>query len=170
MKIGDRFGKLIVIDFDRKYAICKCDCGNIKSIRKTSLTMKKCPTRSCGCIQRQVANSIGNKTIAKNSRKQIERNVTYNTNFQVITQDKPPANNTSGVKGVSWNKGKKAWDAYIGIHGKRICLGRYAKFEDAVKARKRAEEEYYQPLIEELKKQYPGIEAEKRIEKQRWEK
>lgn len=151
MKIGDRFGKLTVIDFDGRYAICKCECGNIKSIRKTSLTIKKCPTRSCGCIQKQVAHNIGNKTIAENGRKQIERNMAYNTNFQVITQDKPPVNNTSGVKGVSWNKEKEAWDAYIGIHGKRVRLGRYENFEDAVKARKRAEEEYYQPLIDELK-------------------
>lgn len=151
MKIGDKFGKLTVINFDGRYAVCKCECGNTKSIRKTSLTIKKCPTRSCGCIQKQVAHNIGNKTIAKNSKKQIERNMAYNTNFQVITQNKPPANNTSGVKGVSWNKQKEAWDAYIGIHGKRIRLGRYAKFEDAAKARKRAEEEYYQPLIEEIK-------------------
>lgn len=151
MKIGDRFGKLTVIDFDGKYAICKCECGNTKSIRKTSLTMKKNPTKSCGCIQKQVAHNIGNKTIAENGKKQIERNMAYNTNFQVITQEKPPINNTSGVKGVSWNKEKEAWDSYINIHGKRIRLGRYAKFEDAVKARKRAEEEYFQPLIEELK-------------------
>lgn len=151
MKIGDRYERLTVIDFDGKYAICKCECGNIKRIRKTSLTSKKCPTRSCGCIQRQVAYNIGNKTIAENSRKQIERNLEYNTNFQVITQDKPPINNTSGVKGVSWNKEKEAWDAYINIHGKRIRLGRYTKFEDAVKARKSAEEEYFQPLINELK-------------------
>ena len=77
--------------------------------------------------------------------------MTYNTNFQVITQDKPPINNTSGVKGESWIKEKEAWDAYIGIHGKRIRLGRYAKFEDAVKIRKEAEEKYYKPLIEEVK-------------------
>lgn len=151
MRIGDRFEKLTVIGFDGKYAICKCECGNTKSIRKTSLTLKKCPTKSCGCIQKQVAINIGSKTIADNSRKQIERNIAYHTNFQVITQDKPPVNNTSGVKGVSWNKEKEAWDAYINIHGKRIRLGRYSKFEDAVKARKRAEEEYFQPLIDELK-------------------
>lgn len=151
MKIGDKFGKLTVIDFDGKYAICKCECKNIKRIRKTSLTSKKSPTKSCGCIQKQVAHNIGNETIYKNSKKQIELNIAYRTNFQVITQDKPPINNTSGVKGVSWNKTKKAWDVYIGIHRKRICLGRYAKFDDAVKVRKRAEEKYYQPLIKEIK-------------------
>ncbi len=151
MNINDRFGKLTVIGFDGKYAICQCECGNTKNIRKTSLTSKKCPTKSCGCIQKQAAYNIGSKTIADNSRKQIERNIAYHTNFQVITQDKPPVNNTSGVKGVSWNKEKEAWDAYINIHGKRIRLGRYARFEDAVKARKRAEEEYFQPLIDELK-------------------
>lgn len=78
MEIGNRFGKLTVIDFDGGYAICKCECGNIKSIRKTSLTIKNCPTRSCGCIQKQVVHNIGKKTIAENSRKQIERNMAYN--------------------------------------------------------------------------------------------
>ena len=149
MKVDDRFGKLTIIGFDGRNAICKCDCGNTKSIRKTSLTQKKCPTRSCGCIQKQIAHNTGNKTIAENSKNQIERNIAYNTNFQVIMQENPPKNNTSGVKGVSWNKNKEAWEAYISIHGKRINLGRYAKFEDAVKARKFAEEEYYQPLIKE---------------------
>ena len=151
MQINDRYGKLTVIGFDGKYAVCKCDCGNTKNIRKTSLTSKKCPTKSCGCIQRQIAHNTGNKTIAENGRKQIERNKSYHTNFQVITQDKPPVNNTSGTKGVSWNKQRNGWDAYINIHGKRIRLGRYAKYEDAVKERKRAEEEYHLPLIEELK-------------------
>lgn len=150
MNIGDRFGKLTIINFNGSYAICKCDCGNIKSIRKTSLTAKTSPTRSCGCIQKQVAHNIGNKTITENSKKQIELNKTYNTNFQVITQDKPPINNTSGVKGISWNKSKELWEVYIGIHGKRIHLGRYENFEEAVKVRKRAEEEYYQPLIEQI--------------------
>ena len=68
MKIGDRFGKLTIINFDGKNAICKCECGNTKSIRKTSLTSKKCPTKSCGCIQKQVAHNIGNKTIMENSK------------------------------------------------------------------------------------------------------
>lgn len=36
-----------------------------------------------------------------------------------------PKNNTSGFKGVSFNKPTKKWMAYIKNHGKRIYLGLY---------------------------------------------
>ena len=58
---GQRFGRLQVLELDlkkstpnRKYWICRCDCGNIKSIRSDSLTSKKSPTLSCGCYLKQV--------------------------------------------------------------------------------------------------------------------
>jgi hypothetical protein len=41
------------------------------------------------------------------------------------------ANSTSGLKGVSWNKQKKKWDAYIGINGRKKNLGRFESKEDA---------------------------------------
>ena len=153
MKIGDRFGKLTVRELDGKYAYCKCDCGNIKRIVKTSLTNKKNPTRSCGCIQKQIARKTGAKTITENSKKQIERNVLYNTNFQVITTEKPPANNKSGIKGVCWCKERNLWEVYIQIHKQKIHLGRYSDFTEAVKVRKEAEEKYFKPLIEEAAKE-----------------
>ena len=53
---GKIFGRLTVIGLDqqkstpkRKYWICKCECGNIKSIRKDSLITINNPTISCGC-------------------------------------------------------------------------------------------------------------------------
>ena len=50
--IGKRFGRLTVMDFDKTDThaskfICKCDCGNIKSIRGSYLKSGK--TTSCGC-------------------------------------------------------------------------------------------------------------------------
>lgn len=50
------FGKLTVIEMDKErvgsshqiYWKCKCECGNIKSVRGTDLTAGK--VRSCGCI------------------------------------------------------------------------------------------------------------------------
>lgn len=153
MKIGDRFGKLTVREFDGKYAVCECECGNIKRIVKTSLTSKNQPTRSCGCIQKQIARKTGIKTIAENSKKQIEKNMLYHTNFQVITTGNPPKNNTSGAKGVSWSKSRQLWEVGIQIHGKKIHLGRYADFTEAVKVRKEAEEKYFKPLIKEAKRE-----------------
>ena len=52
-------------------------------------------------------------------------------------------NNTSGVTGVKWHSRDNIWEACITVNYKRIYLGRYNKFEDAVKARKEAEEKYF---------------------------
>lgn len=51
--------------------------------------------------------------------------------------------NTSGVKGVNWSEGKEKWTARIQVNSKRIFLGNFKYFEDAVKARKEAEEKYF---------------------------
>lgn len=147
--IGKRFGRLEVVSNANKhgYVTCRCDCGNFKDIRATSLTKKYQPTRSCGCIQKEFASSISAKSISKNSEKQISSNRRFNTNFGSIVCDKPK-NNTSGHKGVSWCKSKGMWEAYISIHNKRIHLGRYHNIDDAVKARVEAEEKYFDPLLE----------------------
>ena len=52
-------------------------------------------------------------------------------------------NNTSGVKGVSRVKRNNKWVARISFEGKRIVLGTFDTFEEAVKARRDAEELYY---------------------------
>lgn len=45
---------------------------------------------------------------------------------------------------------KGMWRAAICFKGKRRYLGSYRRFEDAVKARRRAEEELFQPLLEKF--------------------
>ena len=52
-------------------------------------------------------------------------------------------NNTSGIKGVSWNKRLEKWNAYIQINKKRIHLGYFIDKEDAIQARKAAELKYF---------------------------
>ncbi len=47
------------------------------------------------------------------------------------------SNNTSGCPGVTLQRGK--WSASISVHGRRYRMGVYARLEDAVAARKRAE-------------------------------
>ena len=149
---GKRFGRLEVISSAEKhgYVTCRCDCGRIKDIRATSLTKQKCPTRSCGCIQKEFASSIASKTLSANSEKQVSNNRKYGTNFGSIKCEKPK-NNTSGHKGVSWNRGHSKWQAYIHVHRTRISLGYFDDIEDAVKARIAAEEKYFDPLLEKVK-------------------
>ena len=45
-----------------------------------------------------------------------------------------PVHNTSGVKGVHWDKVKLRWTAQISIGNKKRHLGRFASIEDAKKA------------------------------------
>ena len=54
-----------------------------------------------------------------------------------------PENNSSGAKGVSWADREKKWRAYIKIDGQQINLGYFDSFDDAVAARKAAEEKYF---------------------------
>lgn len=147
---GKIFGRLTVVENDstrKGYVICKCTCGNKVSIRQTSLTKKKSPTRSCGCICKEIASETGRKTIQGNSAPYRETNMKYGTNFHVIERDKPAKNNKSGYKGVWFNSSLNKYEAYISIHRKRIHLGRFTKIEDAVKARKNAEDKIFAPLI-----------------------
>ena len=52
-------------------------------------------------------------------------------------------NNTSTVKGVHFDKLIGMWVARIGVNGKRIRLGKFTDFNEAVKVRKEAEEKYH---------------------------
>lgn len=51
--------------------------------------------------------------------------------------------NTSGVKGVHWDKDMNKWRVRITVDGKRISLGFYSDINEAAKARKEAEIKYY---------------------------
>jgi len=53
------------------------------------------------------------------------------------------SNNKSGVTGVSWCKQQEVWRATITVAWKSISLGRFKDLDDAIKARKNAEKEYF---------------------------
>ena len=54
-----------------------------------------------------------------------------------------PKNNTSGYIGVSFDIKTDKWEAFIGIDDKKIYLGRFLDINDAISARKEAEEKYF---------------------------
>lgn len=55
---------------------------------------------------------------------------------------KRPANNTSGVVGISWANREGKWHAYINIDKRRKSLGYFTDFNKAIDARKKAEAKY----------------------------
>lgn len=56
--------------------------------------------------------------------------------------------NKSGVKGVQWDKSRKKWVAMLWLKGVRVLYSRFAKKEDAIRARREAEEKYFKPILE----------------------
>ena len=74
------------------------------------------------------------------NRKENLRKVTRSRNNQNIHKRK---DNTSGVTGVTWHKKQNAWYASISVDKKRISLGYFNDFKEAVIARKAAEEKYF---------------------------
>ena len=67
--------------------------------------------------------------------------------FENIIHSKTYKNNTSGRKGVYWDKSREKWMAVITYNKNVINLGRYDSFEDAVKAREEAEQIYHKEFI-----------------------
>jgi hypothetical protein len=70
-------------------------------------------------------------------------NLRLATNQENIRNSKTKVNNTSGVSGVCFHNRRKKWRARIRANGKRINLGLFGLFEDAVIARKQAEIFYF---------------------------
>ena len=70
-------------------------------------------------------------------------------NLRIVTQSennmnrKLAINNKSGVVGVCWDKNNNCWLAQIGFDSQKIRLGYFKNKEDAIKARKEAEEKYF---------------------------
>ena len=76
--------------------------------------------------QDKTNNAISNLRPATNSQNGLNRGL--------------PANNKSGHKGVHWSQNAQKWVAYIKIDRKRRHLGCFDNIEDAISARKAAEE------------------------------
>lgn len=92
------------------------------------------------CNDRFMPDHIHGKETRYDNRKSNLRIVTKQQNGMNSTLSE---NNTSGVTGVKWHSRDNVWESCITVNYKRIYLGRYHKFEDAVKARKEAEEKYF---------------------------
>jgi len=70
-------------------------------------------------------------------------NVRWADKFTQARNTRKQKNNTSGIRGVSYEKGKNRYRAYISFESKRIFLGTFKNLDDAVKARKEAELKYW---------------------------
>ena len=127
--IGKRFGKLTVTapaGKDRQGHLmwkCLCDCGNEAVVRGTQL--RNGNTGSCGCARFGSRGTIDGKRPGR------------------ATSGKAQANSSTGTPGVNRFRGK--YRAQICVGGERMYLGVFDDIEDAIAARKAAEEEHFGP-------------------------
>ena len=136
--LGKKFGRLTIIaKTDKKVGtnlvyLCRCECGNTREISSYHFNT----TKSCGCLKKEV----------------LQKDAVEGTRLRNLTSKKRDRTvKDSGVKGVIWDTPTSKWRAQIGVKGKRINLGRYNRLEDAIAARKTAEELYHLPILNKYK-------------------
>lgn len=54
-----------------------------------------------------------------------------------------PDSNTSGVKGVTFRRNRGQWQAQMSVDNRCVYLGSFERFEDAVNARRAAEQKHF---------------------------
>lgn len=129
---NQRFGNLIAVEpLDtllnwKTLWKCRCECGNSCTVSYTNLYLGH--TKSCGCLRDQEYRTLVDGTVVENLSSKLSKN------------------NTSGVKGVYFCRGK--WIAYINFKGVRHYLGSFDTIDKAAAARKNAEEKYFEPVLQ----------------------
>lgn len=99
-EIGNRYGKLVVIAKDEELSIqkhraqwiCKCDCGNYKTVSSKCLRDGK--TKSCGCMlsqgEEKISNYFHTKGISFQSQYGVGINEKwYRYDFAILENNKP---------------------------------------------------------------------------------
>ena len=141
---GQRFGRLKAIRplEERRNGsvlwLCACDCGKQTSFSYNELVHAGCT--SCGCARRE--------------SKPPALHYVEGTCIERLQPKRLRSDNTTGHTGVM--RAKKGWRAQIYFQGKSYYLGVFDEFEDAVRARERAEREVFGSFLEWYEKEYRG--------------
>ncbi|HEL1630287.1 TPA: AP2 domain-containing protein [Streptococcus suis] len=156
---GRQFGRLKVIEradtvHREVYWRCQCICGNKKTVRGSLLNTKnsKRRVRSCGCLLKET--SLNRQPII--TKKAFEKNrprfnFEKGTDIKLIASQKMNKRNKSGVKGVYFDRTRGVWVASLKLKGVTVLNKRFKKKDEAIKARKKAEEKYFEPIVEKAR-------------------
>lgn len=148
--VGQKFGMLKVLKKERRmtnsgrmqtFYYCKCDCGNEKWMRDGVLVR----STGCGCLR----GKSGKTNIHKALKTLKEDYFVDGTSILLLKNKKLIKSNTSGVRGVYWNKSAKKWRAGITFKKKAYFLGLYDTIEEAKQARENAEKELFDKFLEQ---------------------
>ena len=149
---GKRFGRLVTVERLFNYQggggtsyRCVCDCGNEVVVSRQVLQSGH--TTSCGCYHREQVIELVKLANISNGITEYEIDLNRIRN---AVEGKPRSNSTTGVTGVSWATRDQKYIANIALKKKKYYLGGFKDFEDAVKARKKAEQLLYGDCLEEI--------------------
>lgn len=135
---GRRFGRLVAIEPSGRRSgsnamwRCRCDCGRECEVDRSNLLGGQ--IMSCGCLRSELAGV----------RRAARTDYVDGTCLGALDM-KVRSDNTSGIKGVSYDRARGKWCAYITFQGRTRGLGRYATIEEAAEARAKAERELFDP-------------------------
>ena len=113
--------------FDGRYAICKIGTKTVYMHREIMHTPKAMDTDHIN------GDKLDNRR----------------TNLRICNRSQNMANcqtrntNTSGYKGVCWDKANSKWQVHITIDGRAVKLGRFANLLDAARAYDKAAKEMF---------------------------
>lgn len=80
----------------------------------------------------------------------INQNILDNRKANLRYATKQTNAMNSKVIGISYRKDTNKWSAMIVVNKKRIMLGCYSDYDDALKARINGEDKYFAPIIKEV--------------------
>ena len=115
--------------------LCQCDCGN--QIVVTAVRLRSGNVKSCGCLKRDIA-----RCRQKNATAAV---ICDGTSKNILSQ---VTHSNTGIRGVSYNKVSHKYEAKLMCQGKIRFRGYFEKLDDAVAARKAAEQKWIKPLVD----------------------
>ncbi len=137
---GKAFGRLTAVRptkrRDRGGSVmwhCQCSCGREVEVAYNSLMYAN--QTSCGCQKKE------HDQILRKYQTRVD-----GTSLDMIKSKKLPSDNTTGHKGVYLVRGK--YMAKIVLQQKAYYLGTYERMEEAVQARKEAEDTLYRATVD----------------------
>ncbi len=144
---GLRFGRLTVLEQapvkhknNRAMWRAKCDCGG--EIVTSTQCLTRGNTRSCGCLLVERKTTVAALELIHSMRVDEVLIPTLTSGLR--------SDNKTGTRGVVAAERKKGtvYIARLTINGKTRHLGTFDTLEEAVAARKEAEEKYFQPYLD----------------------
>lgn len=162
--VGQTFGEWTVLDvLPKRLAVCRCSCGTIREVLIPALLSGV--SKSCGCKRLDGRERESQKALEQG---RATGQALHDAGLAMTYLDrKINRNSSTGITGVGIYKdrrtGERMYRAYIMLQRRQISLGIYRNIEDAVAARKRAEEKYFAPLQERVDEIKGGSKKEIKI-------